>query len=161
MSTKVAPTRRTNKAPAKRRASAPARHAVKVVKRTEADVYNAVERSLDVLRYRYSRETAESVITAWATLRALNTYLPHVAREHPALNWEYVRKHPDLMMVTAMASLKFEDSMWGKEECYVLSWIGCVQATETVRALHRIWDPFSEPVEFDFLGVVVMALRHN
>jgi hypothetical protein len=161
MSTKVAPTKRTNKAKPKGRAAASSRvRKLPVVKRTEADLRRAVEQSLELLRYRKSRQTANNVIMAWAMLRALNTYRPDFARENPAMSWEYVRKRPDLLMVTAMAATRFEREMFG-EGCETLSWIGCVQDIKTVKALHHIWDGFSEPVEFDLLGETYMALLHD
>lgn len=161
MTTKAAPTKRTNKAKAKARASARVKPTATAPKPfTEDDVRNAVERSRDLLRYRYSSSTVENVIMAWATLREMNNHRPDFIAMYPTLSWDFVETHPDMMMVTALSAGLFESSVMNMSEPF-LEWIGCVQRVDDVKALHKIWSPLNVAVGFDVLGEAVMALRHG
>jgi hypothetical protein len=160
MTTKVAPTKRTNKAKPQGRAASPARvRKLPVVKRTEEDVRRAVKQSLDLLRYRYRRGTCEQVILAWALLRMLNTMRPDIVEKYPSLVWSYIRNNPDKMFVTATAAFGFDRDVLGDEGVFA-AYIGCCQDEETVKRLHKIWSPFSERVPFDLMGEAYMALLH-
>ena len=157
MSAKVAPTKRTNKAKAKGRAASPARvRKLPVVKRTEDDVRRAVNQSLDVLRYHHSRDKANSIIIAWACLRVLNTMRPDTLIG--VLSWDYVGKSPNRMELIGLAAMAW-DTLY--DTAPLLSFVAATQDPEIVKKLHTIWSPFSEPVDFDFLGETYMALLHR